>query len=223
MSSDGRWLTALWPKVRSYLPSPPAAVLELGCGRFGGFVPALSEAGYRALGVDPAAPEGPSYRRIEFERSDVPGDADAVIACTSLHHVADPAQVLDAIAGKLVSGGLVVVVEWDWESFDEATARWCFERLDDEKSSGWLRGARERWVASGLPWETYLQGWAVEHGLHGARGLVRELDKRFERLTCERGPYVFPDLAETTEADELEAIAAGRIRATRIDYIGRAT
>jgi SAM-dependent methyltransferase len=222
MSSDRLWLTALWPKVRSYLPPAPAVVLEMGCGRLGGFVPALNEAGYQALGVDPAAPEGESYRRIEFERSDVPGDANAVVACTSMHHVADPAQVLDTIAGKLVPGGLVIVVEWDWESFDEATARWGFERLDAEESSGWLAGRREHWRASGLPWEGYLQGWAAEHGLHGAGGLVRQLDERFERLTCERGAYLFPDLAGTTEADELSAIDAGEVRATRIDYVGRA-
>jgi hypothetical protein len=116
----------------------------------------------------------------------------------------------------------VIVVEWDWESFDEATARWGFERLDVEESSGWLAGRREHWVASGLPWESYLQGWAAEHGLHGAGGLVRRLDERFERLACERGAYLFPELADTTEADELSAIDAGQIRATRIDYVGRA-
>jgi hypothetical protein len=29
----------------------------------------------------------------------------------------------------LVPGGVLVVVEWAWERFDEATARWCFARL----------------------------------------------------------------------------------------------
>jgi hypothetical protein len=35
-----------------------------------------------------------------------------------------------------------------------------------------------------------------------------------------RGPYFFPDLAGTSDADERAAIDAGRIRATRIDYVG---
>ena len=35
------------------------------------------------------------------------------------------------------------------------------------------------------------------------------------------GPYFFPELAETSEEDELEAIRAGQIRATRVDYAGK--
>jgi hypothetical protein len=57
--------------------------------------------------------------------------------------------------------------------------------------------------------------------LHSAPRLVRRLDERFRRVTCERGAYFFTELAQTSEADELEAIEAGEIRATRIDYVGR--
>ena len=35
-----------------------------------------------------------------------------------------------------------------------------------------------------------------------------------------RGPYFFADLAGTSDADERAAVDAGRIRATRIDYVG---
>src|SRR5438270_650005 len=64
---EDRWIAALWPKVRSFLPPAPATIVELGCGRFGGFVPRLRESGYSAVGVDPAAPDGNDYRRVEFE------------------------------------------------------------------------------------------------------------------------------------------------------------
>jgi hypothetical protein len=57
--------------------------------------------------------------------------------------------------------------------------------------------------------------------LHSARRLVEALDERFERVSCERGAYLFPELARTSEADELQAIEAGVIRALRIDYLGR--
>jgi hypothetical protein len=114
-----------------------------------------------------------------------------------------------------------VVVEWDWESFDEQTARWCFERLDgDADAGGWLARTREHWLASGLPWEDYLRESAGGHGLHSAEALVRRLDERFERLRCDRGPYLFPELAHTTEAEELDAIASGEVRPLRIDYVG---
>jgi SAM-dependent methyltransferase len=215
-------LAALWPKVRSYVPPAPARIVEVGCGKLGGFVPSLRESGYEAVGIDPVAPEGDSYRRIEFERSEPPGELDGIVACTSLHHVAEPARVLDTIVEALAPAGLVIVVEWDWEGFDEATARWCFERLESSGAETWLHHRREEWAASGQTWEDYLRGWAHQHGLHSARRLLSELDQRFTRLTYERGPFFFPELCNTSETDELRAISAGRIRAARIDYVGRA-
>jgi SAM-dependent methyltransferase len=219
VTSKELWLSAMWPGVRSWLPSPPAAVVELGCGSLGGFVPALRADGFAAVGVDPAAPEGPAYQRIEFERAELPADLHAVVASTSLHHVADPAATVDKVAGALGADGLVIVVEWDWESFDEGTARWCLDR--EVHPDGWLRRRLDAWADSGQPWESAFQGWAVEHGLHSARALVAELDRRFDRVVSDRGPYLFTELVDTTEADEQRAIDAGEIPALRIDYVGR--
>lgn len=221
MSAKHRWLEAMWPRVQSRLPAPPAAVLEVGCGSLGGFVPSLLAAGYTALGIDPEAPEESDYRRVEFERCELPSKVDAVVASVSLHHVADPAEVLDRIVRALRPGGTIVVIEWDWESFDEQTARWSFERLDHSADPGWLHRGYEHWRASGLPWDTYLRGWAAEHGLHSARALISELDERFERVRYDSGPYLFPELARTSEADERQAIEAGLVRALRVDYVGR--
>jgi SAM-dependent methyltransferase len=218
MSSHERWLDALWPTVREYLPPPPATIVELGCGRFGGFVPRLREDGYEAIGIDPAAPEGEDYQRVEFEHSDLPRQLDGVIACTSLHHVADPGEVVARIADALRRPGVLVVVEWDWQSFDEASARWCFDRAQPES---WLTRRHEGWKASGQPWETYLRDWARGHGIHDAARLLRHLDERFQRVKCERGPYFFAGLTDTTESDEREAIKSGVIQALRIDYVGR--
>jgi SAM-dependent methyltransferase len=167
------------------------------------------------------APEGDSYRQVEFEQSELPEQLDAVVACTSLHHVAEPSDVLDKIEHALAPSGLVIVVEWDWESFDEATAHWCFERLGQPRQESWLRRRHDDWRASAQTWEDYLRGWAHNEGLHSGRRLLSELDQRFQRLVCVRGPYFFTDLAQTSEADELDAITSGQIRATRIDYVGR--
>src|SRR5829696_2342797 len=98
MTQDDRWLAAGWPFVTEQLPPPPASVLEIGCGAVGGFVPALRDAGYRAAGVDPDAPEGPDYRRVEFERYQPPQSVDGVVASLSLHHVADLDLALDRLA-----------------------------------------------------------------------------------------------------------------------------
>ena len=222
MTQPERWLGATWPVVRAALPAPPARVVELGCGRVGGHVPAMRAAGYDALGVDPEAPAGDEYRRIEFERLDERVEPlAAVVASTSLHHVADPAEVLDAIAHLLAPGGRVIVVEWDWEAFDEATAEWCFERLPAGED-GWLRHHRDAWAASGRPWRAYVRGWAEEHGIHAVGRLLELLGERFRLGRPAYGPYFFADLAETAEADEQAAIDAGEIRATRLQVVGQA-
>lgn len=142
MTPDERWLAAAWPFVSDQLPPAPAGVLEVGCGPLGGFVPALLGGGYEAVGVDPEAPEGPGYHQVEFERYQSPKPVECVVASTSLHHVADLDEVLDRVKTTLVADG-VLVVEWAWERFDEATARWCFARLAPPASAaGGVAGRR---------------------------------------------------------------------------------
>lgn len=221
MTPDERWLAALWPFVRDSLPSAPGRVLEIGCGSLGGFVPKLQAAGYEAVGVDPEAPAGPDYRQAEFEDCDLPGQ-DAIVACTSLHHVADLAAVLDLAGSVLVPGGAVVIVEWARERFDERTARWCFDRLPEAgDDQGWLHAQREEWRDSGLAWDAYLRSWAEAEHLHSGQQIIDELGTRFGSASLAYGPYFFADLPDTSEADEQSAIDAGLIQANRIQYVGR--
>ena len=222
MTSDERWLAANWPFVRAWLPAAPARVLEIGCGPRGGFVPMMQAAGYQATGVDPEAPPGPSYRQVEFERYAAPGQLDAIVACTSLHHVAGLAAVLDLAAGALVPGGRAVIVEWARERFDEATARWCFARLPEAGDHpGWLHERQAEWRGSGQPWDAYLRSWAQAEGLHAGQVILDELDARFDSRLATYGPYFFPELAGISEADEQAAIDRGLIQANRIQYAGR--
>jgi SAM-dependent methyltransferase len=221
MTAPERWLATMWPVVRSLLPAAPGRVVEIGCGALGGFVPMLRSSRYEAVGVDPHAPDGEHYRRVEFERAEPFANVDAIVASTSLHHVADPARVLDLVATAVAPGGSVVVIEWAWEEFDDRTAEWGFERLGADGEPGWLHRRRDAWLASGQPWSVYLPEWARREGLHDAGTLLRLLDERFERVHLARGPYLFSDLAHTTAEAEAAAIEAGRIRATRVDYVGR--
>src|SRR4029077_1432887 len=88
--------------VLSHLPPPPARVLEVGCGELGGLVPALVEAGYDALGVDPHAPDGVRFRRRSFQETE--GEFEAVVAGRVLHHVRPLGEGLDRLAalGRLL-------------------------------------------------------------------------------------------------------------------------
>jgi SAM-dependent methyltransferase len=222
MTPEERWLAAVWPFVRDWLPAPPGSVVEIGCGPLGGFVPMLRSAGYEAAGVDPEAPDGPWYQRVEFEQYSAPGPAAAVVACTSLHHVGDIGEVLDLAAGALTAGGRLVVVEWARERFDEETARWCFDRLPGPAGDhpGWLRQRHDEWRSSGLSWDAYCRSWAEAESLHAGEDILRALDARFDRRFLGYGPYYFPDLAGVTEGEEQAAISAGYIRANRIAYAG---
>jgi SAM-dependent methyltransferase len=198
-----RWLAVTWPFVLAQLRPAPATVLEIGCGPAGGFVPDLLRAGYRATGIDPEAPEGPNYHRVEFESDHLDAQVDAVVACTSLHHVADLDLVLDKVAAALSPGGTLVVVEWGWELMDERTAQWGFARLPDVEPDGhpgWLQGARTRWLESGLPWTEFCTQWATEHGMHTGREVF--------------------ELADTTDQMEQAAAEAGEIQACGSRYVG---
>jgi len=217
-----RWLDALWPFVLGWLPTAPARVVEIGCGSLGGFVPRLRQAGYEATGIDPKAPQGPFYRQAEFEDSGISGPVGAIVASLSLHHVADLGGVLDLVHATLAPGGVAVIVEWARERFDEATARWCFDRLPEPGDDpGWLHGQRAEWRQSGLPWEDWLRSWAQAEKLHTGQDILNGLDGRLERETLRYGPYFFADLAATSEAGEQAAIDAGLIQANRIQYAGR--
>ncbi len=222
MTPDERWLATMWPLVSGRLPAPPGPVTEIGCGPLGGFVPMLRAAGYDATGVDPEAPAGPWYRQVGFEQHEMPEPARAVVACTSLHHARDLGDMLDRVSAALAPGGLLVVVEWARERFDEATARWCLGRLPPPSAEpGWLRERCDQWRESGQPWEACLRRWAEDERLHEGRDILRELDARFDARLVAYGPYFFPDLDGVTDRDEQAAIDAGEIQANRIDYVGR--
>jgi SAM-dependent methyltransferase len=219
---SARWSESLWPFVRSRLPPPPATVLELGCGAAGGFVPALREHGYDAVGIDPNAPESAGYHRAGFEDYEPLEPVDAIVASRSLHHVGDPGAVAGHVAAALRPGGALVVAEWAWERFDADTARWCFARLDGSAPAdhGWLTRRRDGWRESGRSWDDYFLDWAAGHGLHRGDAILAALEGPFEPSLCSHGPYFFADLDGISERDEQAAIDAGEIRATGIRYAG---
>ena len=222
-TSDERWLAAAWPFVAAHLPRSPATVIEIGCGPLGGFVPKLRANGWEAVGVDPEAPEGAGFSRIGFEEYESSAKVDAVVASLSLHHVADVDDVLGRVATLLKPSGTLIVIEWAWELFDEATAAWCFDRLAPaDEEPGWLHRRRDAWVDSGEPWDVYMRNWAVDDGIHAGEAVLGRLDATFRRTVLERGPYFFPDLEGVTEADEQAAIDDNLVQATRIRFVGSA-
>jgi SAM-dependent methyltransferase len=169
-----------------------------------------------------------------------------VVACVSLHHVADLDRVLDRVAGWLAPGGTLVVLEWAWERFDARAADWCFDHLpagaadpehpersehddrhdhhdngDHHEPGAWLQRHRDGWRRSGRPWEEYLRTWAQAEGLHTGSAIRAALDARFTADHLVDVPYFFPDLPGTSCAEEQAAIDAGRLPASAFLYRGR--
>jgi len=156
--------------VLQELPPAPARVLEIGCGDRGGVVPALVEAGYEALGVDPQAPAGERYLRQDFREID--GSFDAVVAGRMLHHV-DP---IEPAAGHIATlAPLVLVNEFAWDLIDESLQRWYDaqpEKTGPPSVDEWRRrhpglhphgvvlaALRAHFVERTLEWVPYLQNW----------------------------------------------------------------
>jgi len=219
MAVGERWMSSLWPFVHEHLPGAPARVLEIGCGQYGGFVPRLRAAGYEPTGVDPNAPAAAGYHQIGFEEFEPDGRYDAIVASRALHHVSDLGAVLDRMEAALRPGGALIVIEWEWERFDEPSARWCFERMDGaDDEPYWLGRRRDGWAASGEPWDAYFPAWAAGHGLLPVGGILDELDARFDRRLRARGPYFFAELGVSEEAEQA-AIDAGEVTATGVRYV----
>jgi SAM-dependent methyltransferase len=107
--------------VLSQLPSPPARVLEIGCGG-GELARELEAARYDIVAIDPEAPDGPIFRRTTIEAFADPGPFDAVAASLSLHHVHDLGGVLDKVV-RLLDGPLILN-EHAWDRLEPMTPEW---------------------------------------------------------------------------------------------------
>jgi hypothetical protein len=192
--------------VFEQLPPPPLRVLEIGCGREGGLVAALAEAGYDALGVDPDAPSGERYRRAEFQTVD--GTWDAVVAGRVLHHVTPLEESLDRLAAL---APLLVVDEFAWNRIDAAAQDWY------ESQHRLLR------AAGGDPYgPPSLDEWRSRHpGLHPDDVLLPALRARYREVAFERIPYLHRWLrGPSSEALEQSLVDAAAIPAIGYRWAG---
>jgi SAM-dependent methyltransferase len=228
MGEAAGWQRRVEGFVLDRIGDPPARILEVGCGK-GDLALVLDRAGHSVTAIDPRAPEGPIFRRVGIEEFSEPGPFDHVVAILSLHHVEDLEGALDKMAGLLHTGGTLVVVEFAWDRIDSRTAEWALARLPDASASGkhsWLerccrRRARDGGDKAGASHaEAQVAECAGEEGLHSSGRMREEIGRRFVERSFAWWPYLYPDLDDTSEADELAAIEAGEINATSFCYVG---
>jgi hypothetical protein len=171
-------VTAFADFLLEHLPSPPARVLEIGCGPTGGVTPTLVDIGYDVLAIDELAPEGERFRQITLEELEEPAEFDAVVAERVFHHVHPLGEALDKVARM---APLFVLDEFAWERIDEPTREWYEAQHRaltaagrEPKGPNDLREWRARW-----------------HDLHPSDVLLRELAARFEQGLYEDRPYLY--------------------------------
>ncbi|HVM16767.1 MAG TPA: class I SAM-dependent methyltransferase [Gaiellaceae bacterium] len=198
--------------VLSHLPVP-SRVLEVGCGR-GHLTRALVDAGHDALGIDPAAPTEPPFRRIKLEDLEQEESFDAVVASHVLHHVTDVDVALDRVAAHLRPGGLLLVDEQGWDLLDDATAEWYWAQRRV------LAAARGEQAPPSV--EALWEEWRAEHvGLHGYARLRDELDRRFREVHFSWEPLLHRHLhGFASEGLERSLIDAGAIQPLGFRYVG---
>lgn len=193
----------------SQLPAPPQRVLEVGCGREGGVAPALAEAGYDVLAIDPQAPAGPLYRSVSLEELDETGVFDAVVAGRVLHHVHPLEAALDKLAQL---APLLILDEFAWNHMDAPTV-------------DWYESQHRLLIAAGVEpnGPPDLGEWRARHAdLHPYETLRTELDARYETEVFEWRPYLYRWLdGPASEALESALIDAGAIRPIGLRYVGR--
>jgi hypothetical protein len=192
--------------VLGQLPPPPGTVLEVGCGAEGGLVEMLTASGYQAVGVDPAAPDGPNFNRSRFQ--DVDGDYDAVVAGRVLHHV----YPLEEGIAKLARLAPLLVV-------DEFAAN----RIDDA-ARDWYEGQHRMLAAAGAspPGPSDLGAWGGRHSdLHPDHTLLATLRAHYDERLLEWVPYLHRWLGgPSSEALERTLIGAGAIPAIGYRWVG---
>jgi SAM-dependent methyltransferase len=195
--------------VTEQLPSAPARVLEVGCGR-GHLARAIAEGGYEVLAIDPDAPAGDLFQAVTLEQFADPEPFDAVVASLALHHVADLPGALDKIVSLLRPTGSLIVNEHAVDRLDEPTARWYLEKRTV------IRPDAPRSL------EQCLHEWEEDHaGLHGYAAMRQELDRRFTERFFAWMPYLYGELAgAVTDLEERALIDAGAIQATGFRYVG---
>lgn len=222
---SARWLPVAFGLTRPHLPAAPAIVVDIGCGPFGGIVPALIGDGYDAIGVDPAAPATDRYRALPFGDAELPSPIAAITASLSLHHIDDLEGAVGRAADALGPDGVLVVLEMDWPAFDDDAAEWCFAHLpapDSGVPAGWLAMQRDNWLESGVSWSEYRTDWATEHGLHTGERILTALDAHFECAETSPIPYYFSQLVDGVTPDvELAAIESGELARSAFRYVGR--
>ena len=185
-------------------------MLEVGCGR-GKLALALESAGYEVTAIDPAAPDGPIFRRIKLEELEDDARFDAVVARGVFHHMGESLEPnLDRVARALEGGGPFVLDEFGPDRLDDVTA-------------AWYEGQRLILAAAGRSSDRpSAEQWAQHHvSVTPSDVLLSAVRSRFEERFSEDVPYLWRYLDGIASAElEESLVSMGAITALGFRFVG---
>ena len=185
-------------------------MLEVGCGR-GKLALALDVAGYEVTAIDPAAPDGPIFRRIKLEELEDDARFDAVVARGVFHHMGESLEPnLDRVARALEGGGPFVLDEFGPDRLDEVTA-------------AWYEGQRLILAVAGRSsHRPSAEEWAQHHvSVTPSDVLLSAVRSRFEEQFSEDVPYLWRYLDGIASAElEESLVSMGAIAALGFRFVG---
>jgi SAM-dependent methyltransferase len=181
--------------LAEHLPSPPARVLDAGCGR-GELTIALQERGYDVTGIDNdpqevAAAKAAGAPAIEADITEYRDHPfDVVLFSLSLHHVDRLDAAIARAKALLNPGGILIADEFAWERADQATATWFYDigaLIASFDLPGWPRPAE--------PVDQPLQQWIRRHRdedpMHTGDAMTNAIASHFDPREPVRVPYLY--------------------------------
>jgi SAM-dependent methyltransferase len=205
--------------VERALPSRPARILDVGCGR-GELATELHSRGFAVTAIDSEVESvlltqarGVPSKQVTFPAYDEEAlPLDVVIFARSLHHIGDLAGAVERAFVLLRPGGTLILEEFDLDAIDAATALWHYDALGLLEATGVLPPDPDDDALRGLP---PLERWRAEHAvhgeLHGGEAMTSAVAGRFRVVERQAAPYLY-----RTACARLEESARGQRAAERL-------
>ena len=190
-------------------------ILEVGCGR-GYLSLELARRGHELLGIDineetvkiakqtmNTDPYNSERGELEYQVSDFGAwngadrKFDLVIFNRSLHHIPQPAKVLEKVQSLLRPKGRIICVEYAYDQFDRRSAIWFYDIRRVLEQAGWFKSYKKLSGNLGVSVARIKEEWRAsgrKDHLNRFKEMYGPLRSLFEEKHLSWEPYIFWDI-----------------------------
>jgi len=201
--------------VNSLVSGRKMRILEVGCGR-GYLSLELARRGHDLLGIDVNGetikiakqtmntdPYGLERGSLEYQVSDFGAwtgadwKFDFIIFNRSLHHIPQPAKVLEKVRSLLAPKGEVICVEYAYDQFDLRSATWFYYIRRILEQGGWFKSDKKLSGNLGVSVAQIKEEWRAsgrKDHLNRFKEMYGALRSLFEEKHFSWEPYIFWDI-----------------------------